>query len=226
MKPFESYATARKRIKQHIAAKLGDRLPLSDVDTVIVSNKGDALKQPLPGAGERNATCSPNAQAPHDVVENPRSTGFWLRFGQFRFLDLGDLTGKPLHALACPNDMIGPIDLYLVPHHGNDDVTDPAVYAAFKPRVLVVNNGGEKGGGNDFLKALRKMDGIDGYWLLHRPAGRGAEKFPEAQIANRDNSTAHWFKVTAKEDGSFTIINGRTGAGKAYPSVSARTEER
>ena len=35
-------------------------------------------------------------------------------FGRFRFLDLGDLSGAPLFALACPRDLVGPVDVYLV----------------------------------------------------------------------------------------------------------------
>jgi hypothetical protein len=34
---------------------------------------------------------------------------------------------------------------------------------------------------------------------------------PERQIANLDETTAYWIKVSAREDGSFTVTNGRTG---------------
>ena len=36
------------------------------------------------------------------------------------------------------------------------------------------------------------------------------------RIANLDTSTAHWIKLSARRDGSFTITNGRTGADKRY----------
>ena len=64
-----------------------------------------------------------------------------LQFGRFRFLDVGDLSGPPLYSLACPSDRIGPIDLYLVAHHGGPDAAEPATFAAFKPRAAMVNNG-------------------------------------------------------------------------------------
>jgi hypothetical protein len=40
--------------------------------------------------------------------------------------------------------------------------------------------------------------------------------FAPAQIANLDESTAYWIKLSANEDGSFSVANGRTGAIKNY----------
>jgi competence protein ComEC len=216
VKAFNLYLAARKKVKHHIVAKIGDRLPLADLDAIVVSSAGSTIARALPGAGDRNPVCGASAQAPNEAMENPRSTGFRLQFGAFRFLDLGDLTGKPLYALACPNDLIGHVEVYLVPHHGNDDVTDPAMYAAFKPRVAIVNNGETKGGGAELLAALHKVDGLADVWQLHKSANQGAVNFADEQIANLDTKSAHWIKVTAREDGSFTVTNGRTGATKSY----------
>ena len=38
----------------------------------------------------------------------------------------------------------------------------------------------------------------------------------ESVIANLDERTAHRITMTASEDGSFTIVNGRTGVSKHY----------
>jgi hypothetical protein len=38
----------------------------------------------------------------------------------------------------------------------------------------------------------------------------------ESQSASLDESTAHWIKVSAKEDGSFTVTNDRTGVTKSF----------
>jgi beta-lactamase superfamily II metal-dependent hydrolase len=217
VQPFNELMPVRKRIKSHLVVKPGDRLPLTGVDAVVVSSAGAALKQPLGGAGEPNPQCGKTKPLKaHDVIENPRSTGFRLEFGSFRFLDLGDLTGPPLYALACPNDMVGRVDLYLVPHHGNDDVADPTTYAAFRPRVLVVNNGASKGGGDDFLTAARRFEGVDDVWFLHKSDSRTADNFADTQIANLDDTTAHWIKAVANDDGSFAVTNGRTGQTKKY----------
>ena len=214
--PFNALMPARKKIKKHIVAAVGDRLPLDGVDAVVVSSAGATLKQPLDGAGETNAACGPSARPPHDVVENPRSTGFRLQFGKFRFLDLGDLSGKPLFALVCPADMIGAVDLYLVPHHGNDDVIDPALLAAFRPRADIVNNGATKGGAPELITALQKAGGLES-WQLHRAENRDAVNLADDRIANLDERSAHWIKVVASEDGSFTVTNGRTGATRPFP---------
>src|SRR4029077_8812033 len=125
------------------------------------------LQQPLAGAGAPNATCGPQALPPQEPRENPRSTGFLLQFGRFRFLDLGDLTGAPLFALACPRDLVGPVDVYLVAHHGGSAAADPAPLAAFKPRIAVLDNGARKGAGPEMLAMLRGVAGLDS-WQLHR----------------------------------------------------------
>jgi hypothetical protein len=43
----------------------------------------------------------------------------------------------------------------------------------------------------------------------------GSRRTPE-RIANLDEDMGHWLKASANADGSFTVINGRTGAGKTY----------
>ncbi len=107
------------------------------------------------------------------------------------------------------------LDVYLVPHHGNTGASDPATLAAFKPRVAIVNNAPRKGGRTPTLKMLSEAAGVDA-WQLHVSAEAGEHNAPPDRIANLDETTAHWFKVRAKADGSFTLTNGRTGAVKSY----------
>jgi hypothetical protein len=139
-----------------------------------------------------------------------------LQFGRFRFLDLGDLSGPPLFALACPADLVGRVDAYLVTHHGNLDSAEPATFAAFKPRVAIVNNGPRKGGAAEAFAALRAASGIEDVWQLHKSLNAGAQNYPDDRIANLDDTTAHWIKLSANEDGSFNVTNARTGAMKTY----------
>jgi len=58
--------------------------------------------------------------------------------------------------------------------------------------------------------------GLEDAWQLHRSQNAGAENFADERIANLDESTAHWIKASASEDGSFTVTNGRTGATRSY----------
>jgi competence protein ComEC len=212
---FERYARVRAK-GRHLALKPGGTIPLAGVDTVVVSAGGDTLQKPLAGAGAANPLCAAAPPPAQEPTENPRSTGVRLRFGRFTFLDVGDLSGPPLFALACPASLVGPTDVYLVAHHGGPDAGDAATFAAFAPRVAILNNGVSKGGSPEVLKALHQVRGLEDAWQLHRSLPQGPRFFDDEHIANLDESTAHWLKVSAKTDGSFIVTNGRTGAAKAY----------
>lgn len=215
---FAAYAAVRAT-GRHIEPAPGDRLPLEQqVDAVVVSSAGRTLTRALPAAGARNQACGPSGPPAQEPHENPRSTGVLVQFGRFRFLDVGDLSGPPLFALACPNDLIGPVDVYLVAHHGGVDAVDPATLSAFKPRAAVVNNGATKGGAPETFATLHAASGIGDVWQLHKSRNPGAENFTDDRIANLDETTAYWIKVRASADGSFAVTNGRTGATKKYAS--------
>jgi competence protein ComEC len=211
-----AYAAARARGK-HLEPKAGDRLPLTGVAATVVSSAAATLAAPLAGAVPgANAACRPPGIPAQEVSENPRSTGFVMQFGKFRFLDVGDLTGAPLFSLACPSDRIGPVDVYLVAHHGGADAADPAVFAAVRPRVAILNNGAVKGGAAETLKTLHAVSGTE-TWQLHRSEARGAENFADERIANLSEATSNWIMLRASADGSFALTNSRTGATKRYP---------
>lgn len=212
-----AYAAVR-RTGRHLEPKPGDRLPLTGVEATIVSTAGATLESPLAGAAPGlNTACVPPGLPAQEVTENPRSTGFLLQFGRFRFLDVGDLTGAPLFSLVCPSDRIGPVDVYLVAHHGGLDAADPSMFAAVKPRVAVVNNGPIKGGAAETLKVLSALPDTD-TWQLHRSEVEGAANFADDRIANLSEATANWIKISANADGSFALTNGRTAATTRYPA--------
>lgn len=212
---FNAYAAVRAK-SRHLDPKPGDRVPLKGIDVITVSSAGSTLVEPLAGAGRQNPACTTPKHSAEEPYENPRSTGVLVQFGTFRFLDVGDLTGGPLHALACPNDLVGPVDVYLVAHHGNADAADAATFAAFKPRVAVLNNGAKKGGAPEIFSMLRHVQGLEDTWQLHRSEKAGAENFADDRIANLDERTAHWIKLSATDGGSFNVTNGRTLVEKRY----------
>ncbi len=213
---FAAYTKVRGTAAGHIEPRPGDLLPLTDVEATVVSSAGATLAGPLPGAGQRNPLCQAQATPPRDPYENPRSTGVLIRYGKFRFLDLGDLSGQPLFKLACPRNLLGPVDAYLVAHHGGPDVADPAIFAAFKPRVAIMNNGLNKGGAVTTYQALHHVPGLEDVWQLHLSAEAGDSNFAAAYVANPDEGTACWIKLVANQDGSFRILNQRTGAWQEY----------
>jgi beta-lactamase superfamily II metal-dependent hydrolase len=215
---FAAYAAVRAK-GRHLEPAPGDRLPLKEIEATIVSAAGKTLTSAIRGPAARNETCpatAPEAQEPH---ENPRSTGIVLQYGRFRFLDVGDLSGPPLFALACPNNLIGAVDVYLVAHHGGVDAASPATFAAFQPRAAIVNNGARKGGAPEALATLHDVAAKTETWQLHKSQNPGARNFEDDRIANLDEKTAHWIKITANQDGSFRVVNGRTGAEKTYAAT-------
>ncbi len=211
---YDAYLVARARGK-HLEPKAGDQLPLRGIEATIIASAGAVLSKPLPGAGHPNAACSGAGVAASEKTENPRSTAVRLRYGKFRFLDVGDLSGAPLFALTCPVNMIGESDVYLVAHHGGADAADPAFFKAVNPRVAIFNNGPTKGAQKETLATVAALLSVDG-WQLHRTLNADAVNGPDTRIANLDETTNAWIKIVAKNDGSFTVTNGRTGFVKPY----------
>lgn len=212
---FDSYVEVREK-GNHIVPAVGDRIPMEGIEVTVVSTAGSTLQSSLVDAGAVNTACDRTVPGGGDRYENPRSTGILLQYGEFRFLDLGDLNDQPLSNLVCPIDRIGSVDVYLVSHHGGADVADPATFEAFRPRVAILNNGANKGGAAEIFDVLRDAEGLDDVWQVHRSEAKGAENFSDERIANLDEQTAHWIKISASSDGSFRIFNGRTGDWKDY----------
>jgi beta-lactamase superfamily II metal-dependent hydrolase len=214
---YEAYLKVRAG-GTHLEPRPGERLPLTDVEAIVVSSAGATLKGPLGKTAAINASCPDHAESSRDPYENPRSTGVVVRYGAFRFLDVGDLAGHPLYDLACPKSLIGPVDVYLVAHHGGPDAAVPETFAALKPRVAVMNNGLSKGGARVTYEALHHVAGLEDVWQLHTSADAAQANFPQRYIANVDESTAYWIKLVARADGSFRVLNPRTGEWQSYPA--------
>ena len=105
---------------------------MNDVDAIVVSSAGATLRAPPPGAGATNSACQNQAMPAPDPDENSCSTGVLVSYGKFRFFDIGDLSGEPLFNPACPRNLIGGADAYLVAHHGAGEARS---YGAFSGSV-------------------------------------------------------------------------------------------
>jgi beta-lactamase superfamily II metal-dependent hydrolase len=215
---FAAYQEARRHA-EHLVPKPGDRLPFRGVDVDVVSADGRTLATPLEGGGQPNPACAGMETGGELRGENPRSIGVRVRFGAFRFFDPGDLIRSRLGDLICPNNLVGPIDVYLVAHHANNDPNLPGTLEALRPRVAIANNGPWKGTTAAALAQLHAYRSLEDVWQLHRTINDGAENFPDQFIANlmfNEGDRAAWLKLRASEDGSFTVTNGRTGWTKTY----------
>jgi competence protein ComEC len=213
---YTAYLETRKRGK-HLQVRPGDTIPVAGLKVTVVSSAGESIRSPLAGAASPNPLCADHKPQPDDPSENARSVGVVIAHGAFRMVDLGDLTWNKEHALACPSNLIGPVDLYLTTHHGAENSGPAVLVHALKPRVAVMNNGAKKGGSPSAWRIVRGSPGLEDLWQLHTSVEGGRESNAADQfIANLDETTAHPIKVSAQQDGSFTVINGRTSTTKTY----------
>jgi competence protein ComEC len=241
------YPTLYEKSK-HTVVKPGDRVALGGVDARIVASAGEPIRDAVPGAGQPNPLCATHQPKDADPSENAQSVGSHFTFGRFRALHLGDLTWNKEFALACPRNLLGTVEVFLVTHHGQPVSNAPVLVHALAPRVAIMNNGTRKGGQPDAMKVLFSSPGLEDLWQMHFSLLSGQEyTVPGAFIANvvdeqpaslpiepiaapapgagappppAHNGPAFWIKVSARDDGSFTVTNARNGFSKNY---AART---
>jgi competence protein ComEC len=214
------YAAYEKAIAGHghVVVKPGWGLPIKGIEVRVLAGAGDHIASPIPGAGEANPYCGAESGADVDKTENARSVGVLVTYGHFRFLDLGDLTKKKELELACPNNMLGTVDLFLVTHHGSDSSNPKALVWAVHPRVAVIDNGARKGASPAAWQIVHDSPGLADLWQLHYAAESDKDHngAPE-RIANvKENCEGKYIKVSALIDGTFTVTNQRTGMDKTY----------
>lgn len=214
------YAAYEKAVAGHprVTVKPGWGLPIKGIEVRVLAAAGDLITSPLPGAGEANSYCKGEPTAPGDDTENARSVGVIITYGKFRFLDLGDLTRKKELELACPDNLIGTVDLFLVTHHGADLSNPKALDWALHPRVAVIDNGPRKGSSPAAWQIVHDSPGLENLYQLHYAAESNKDHNVDPEhIANvKENCEGKYIKVTAENDGTFTVTNTRTGAQKTY----------
>jgi beta-lactamase superfamily II metal-dependent hydrolase len=198
--------------------KPGDTIDIPGLSTIVIAADGEHIKA-VPGVTPTpNPYCASEPKWDLDTTENPRSAGILVQFGQFRFLDLGDLTKAKEIPLVCPQNLIGHVDLYLVNHHGFNLSNSKAFVDAIAPRVAMMDNGAHKAGSPEAWQTVHESPGLEDLWMLHTAEDSDAvHNSADALIANlKGGSDGAYFKVVAKADGSFSVMNSRTGKMKEY----------
>jgi len=221
---YDDYLKGRAR-GRHMLAKPGDKVPIRDLDVTIVAANGERLMRPLSGPGAPNPGCAAFQPRDPDPSENARSVGTMIAFGRFRLANLGDLTWNKEQELVCPNNLLGTVSVYLTTHHGADTSGSPVIVHTLKPRVAIMNNGPKKGGSAQAWRTIHDSPGLEDLWQMHYAVNAGKEhNTAEPLIANPDDSTAHYIKISAQRDGSFTVTNARNRLTKTYeaPNVDGR----
>ena len=214
---FNAYSSFRDKGK-HIVAKPGDTIPIKGIEVKVLSAAGELIASPLPGAGQPNPECSSFQKHDPDPTENAQSVGTLITYGNFRMIDLGDLTWNKEYDLVCPANKIGTVDLYLVSHHGMNMSGSPQLVHALHPRVAIMNNGARKGGSPEVWQTIHDSPGLLDLWQVHFAVAGGKDhNSSDTLIANLDEvCEGKWLKVTAQKDGSFTVENARNKFQKSY----------
>jgi competence protein ComEC len=202
---------------RYVAVQAGDTIPVAGLRVTVVSASGEAIAAALPGAGSPNSSCSARKLLEPDSGENAHSIGMVVEFGKFRVVDLGDLYWNQELDLVCPANRLGTASVYLTTHHGAERSGTPQLLNAIRPKVAIMNNGPVKGGALDTFQTLREAPGPPEVWQLHRSPDAKDANAPEERIANLGEACeGRWIKVSAREDGSFTVTNGRTAQSREY----------
>lgn len=244
---LQRYAELYGKAK-HTVAKPGDKIPVAGLDWRIVAAGGEVIKTPLTGAGKPNPYCAGFKAADVPRTEDDESVGSFITFGKFRTVILGDLTLNRQFDLMCPNSRLGPVDLDLLARHGN--LNSELLLYPLHPRAAIMNNGTRKGGQPEAMKVFFGSPGLADVWQMHFSLLSGQEyttpgmfianltdepqtampvaplapppQGQAAQPAPQHNGTAYYFKVSAQQDGTFTVTNTRNGFSKTYkPAAGA-----
>jgi len=187
---------------------------------------------------------NPVSGQPTGNTEDEQSVGSHITFGKFRALHLGDVTWNKEFDLMCPTNRIGTVDLFMVSRHGQSSSNSDVLVHAIRSRVAIMNNGTRKGGQPDAMRALYSAPGLEDLWQIHfsvlsgqdytvpglfiaNPVDEQPPTMPVAAMtlpqpatgappAPQHNGAAHWIKLSARTDGSFTVTNSRNGFSKTY----------
>ena len=203
---------------KRLTVKPGDILPIEGARVEIVSANGETIAKAVAGGGQPNPVCGSEPRRPVDTSENARSIGFVLTFGKFRTVYLGDLTWNKELDLTCPNHAIGPVDLFIVSHHGWQESNSKTLVYGLKPRVAVMDDGARKGGSPAVWRTVTSSPGIEDLWQLHYSVEGGDKANVQAErIANtEEHCQGLGIEADVAPSGAFAVKNLRTGFTKEY----------
>ena len=216
---FANYAAIRSKIG-YTVVKPGDRITIRGVDVQVVTAGGESIGKPVAGGGAPNSSCAAVKQ-PDQIssdVEDDQSIALLYTFGKFRMFDPADLEGHSSHALVCPNNLIGTVEVYHLNVHGQFKGISGALLEALRAPVIIEGNGARKGADADTWPALHAAPGLVDIWQVHYSENAGKDRNPPDDfIANLEGADGlKGIKISADETGTFTVTNERNGFTKVY----------
>ena len=228
---FGTYAAVRSRA-EHIVAIPGNSIAIRGLDVRVIAAGGKVLEKPLAGAGQPNPACAGFKFHGEAITsragnaEDDQSVSLLIGYGAFRTIIMGDLNWNKEHALMCPENKVGRVDVYFVSHHGAETSGSAAFVHPLRPRVAIMNNGPRKGGAASTFPILRETPGLLDIWQSHYSIPAAASNAPEQFIANLEtppadakvphDGPANWIELSATADRRFTVTNTRNGFSRQY----------
>ena len=178
-----------------------------------------AFQKVIEDHGAPNSLCKKVQAAPIDKSENLNSMVLLLQYGKFTFFDSGDLTKNMEAKLVCPSNVVGPVVLYQIAHHGLDQSNNPVLIESIRPKVVVVNNSATKGAERGTMDTLKNIPSIETVWQVHKnyQAAAGWNTADE-YIANsaQTDDKAEFIQASVAMDGTFSVQIGMNGLRKVY----------
>jgi beta-lactamase superfamily II metal-dependent hydrolase len=215
-----AYASAK--VAARVVVKPGDAIPLTQTPgapplalRVLAARQQFVAASP---ARPNAATCGQATKKPADTSDNANSIVMVLGQGAFRMFLGGDLTWNLEERLVCPDDRVGPVDVYQSVHHGLDQSNNPVLLRTLQPHVIVFNNGPRKGFEPNAVATAKGAPSLEGLYQLHRALYEGAQNTSDDRIANRDEAcTGQGIEMTVAPDGAtYTVSVPATGHRRTY----------
>ncbi len=208
---------------KRVVLKPGDEIPLKQIPGAVpLKFRCLAGMQKTIGSPDRaieNPLCQTATEKAKDTGDNANSLVMLLELGRFQMFDGGDLTWNTETKLVCPLNLVGPVDIYDVNHHGLDTSNNPVLVRALSPTVAIMSNGITKGCGAETFGTLKSVASIQAIYQIHKNLrADSANNTVAEQIANLEKDCqANFIKVSVEPDGrSYTVAIPATGHSRKF----------
>ena len=214
---YEKYQAAIPP-RQRRVVKAGDTLYIGSLRLDIVAADKAAIPPP-PGAVPGPASCATPPPPAVQFDENPHSIAFVASFGGVRILHTADLSEEFEYRLTCPRNLLGQIDMVIVPHHGSRVSNGKPFWQTVTPRVALMGNGATKGGDEGTFANIAESPSRPVLWQSHAALRSPAVNRPDNYIANPETPVDSFHSLVASvyRDGRIQVTNTRNGYSETYP---------